>query len=53
MYSHWVEVRLAGGRFYNQQLIALSSTEAKYIAAIEAVKEAIWLRGLLGDFGKI
>ncbi|XP_052293978.1 secreted RxLR effector protein 161-like [Citrus sinensis] len=36
-----------------QSTIALSSTEAKYMTATEAVKEAIWLRGLLGDFGKI
>ncbi|KAH9689127.1 hypothetical protein KPL70_015374 [Citrus sinensis] len=36
-----------------QSTIALSSTEAEYMAATEAVKEAIWLRGLLGDFGII
>ena len=36
-----------------QSTIALSSTEAEYMTATEAVKEAIWLRGLLGDFGKI
>lgn len=34
-----------------QQVVALSTTEAEYIALTEAVKEAIWLRGLLKDFG--
>ncbi|KAK3011604.1 hypothetical protein RJ639_011011 [Escallonia herrerae] len=34
-----------------QTIVALSSTEAEYIAATEAVKEAIWLKGLVGDLG--
>ena len=34
-----------------QPIIALSSTEAEYIAANLAVQEAIWLRSLLNDFG--
>lgn len=34
-----------------QKVVALSSTEAKYMALTEAVKEAIWLRGLLEEFG--
>ncbi|CAA7029216.1 unnamed protein product [Microthlaspi erraticum] len=34
-----------------QRVAALSTTEAEYIALTEAVKEGIWLRGLLQDFG--
>ncbi|KAH9752745.1 Integrase catalytic domain-containing protein [Citrus sinensis] len=44
---------LVSWRSILQSTIAMSSTEAEYMAATEAVKEAIWLRGLLGDFGKI
>ena len=32
-------------------MVALSSTEAEYIAATEAAKEAIWLKGLLNELG--
>ena len=31
--------------------MVLSSTEAEYIALSEVIKEAIWLKGLLKDFG--
>ena len=31
--------------------MALSTTEAEYIATTEAIKEGVWLRGILGDFG--
>ncbi|KAK3008845.1 hypothetical protein RJ639_013700 [Escallonia herrerae] len=34
-----------------QTIVALSTTEAEYIAGPEAVKEAIWLKGLVGDLG--
>ena len=34
-----------------QQTVALSSTEAEYMAATQATKEAIWLRRLLADLG--
>ncbi|CAM8959677.1 unnamed protein product [Rhodiola kirilowii] len=33
----------------HQSIVALSSTEAEYIAAVEAIKEAIWLQGILGE----
>ncbi|KAK3016961.1 hypothetical protein RJ639_007857 [Escallonia herrerae] len=34
-----------------QTIVALSTTEAECIAATKAVKEAIWLKGLVGDLG--
>ena len=34
-----------------QNIIALSSTEAEYIAAAHAAKEAVWLRRLLTELG--
>jgi hypothetical protein len=34
-----------------QSIVLLSTTEAEYMAATEAVKEAIWLRGLVSDLG--
>jgi hypothetical protein len=46
---------LAGGavswRSMKQHSVALSTTEAEYIALSEAVKETIWLRMLLGQIG--
>jgi len=32
-------------------MIALSTTEAEYIATVEALKEALWLRKLVKTFG--
>lgn len=34
-----------------QHVVALSTTEAEYMAMAEAVKESVWLRGILGEFG--
>ena len=34
-----------------QKVVALSSTEAEYMAATEAIKEAIWLKGLTKELG--
>lgn len=46
---------LAGGpiswRSTLQSTVALSSTEAEYMAVTEAFKEAIWLRGMLTNLG--
>ncbi|KAL2243545.1 UNVERIFIED_CONTAM: Retrovirus-related Pol polyprotein from transposon TNT 1-94 [Sesamum indicum] len=34
-----------------QNIVALSTTEAEYIAMTEAIKEAIWLKGLISEIG--
>jgi hypothetical protein len=34
-----------------QTTVATSSTEAEYMAASDAAREAVWLRRLLGDLG--
>ena len=34
-----------------QKVVALSSTEAEYMAATEAIKEAIWLKGFTQELG--
>ena len=34
-----------------QSVVALSTTEAEYMAAVEAGKEIKWMRSLLGEFG--
>eukprot|EP00253_Pinus_taeda_P012946 PITA_12946 len=36
-----------------QNIVALSITEAEYIAASHACNEAIWLKGLFGKFGRL
>ena len=37
---------------YIQKIVALSTTIAEYVAAIEATKEMIWLRSFLDELGK-
>ena len=34
-----------------QSIVALSTTEAEYIAAVEGAKEVVWMRQLLSEFG--
>jgi hypothetical protein len=36
-----------------QNIVSLSTTEAEYMVASHACKEAIWLQGLLGEFGRM
>ena len=36
-----------------QKTVALSTIEAEYIAASHACKEAIWLKGVLGEIGRL
>ena len=36
----------------NQDVIALLTTEAKYIAVAESFKEEKWLKGLVGEICK-
>ena len=38
-------------RSRKQSIVALSTTEAEYVALCDAAQEAVWLRGLLGDIG--
>lgn len=35
----------------HQSVVALSTTEAEYVALTEAVKEGMWLQGILSEFG--
>jgi hypothetical protein len=34
-----------------QTTVALSTTEAEYMTVADAINEAIWLHGLIGDLG--
>ena len=33
-----------------QPIVAMSTTEAEYMAIVEAYKESIWLKGLFAEF---
>lgn len=39
------------GKSKLQKLVASSFTEAEYIVSCDVVKESIWLRGFLNEFG--
>nr|GEZ87294.1 retrovirus-related Pol polyprotein from transposon TNT 1-94 [Tanacetum cinerariifolium] len=54
--NHWEAVKwilkyLRAGRQRLQHVVALSTTKAEYMALTQAVKQAIWLRGLLEELG--
>ena len=34
-----------------QSVVALSTTQTEYIALVEGMKEAIWLKGMIGELG--
>lgn len=34
-----------------QHVVALSTTEAEYMSLTEAIKEAVWMRDILAEFG--
>jgi len=34
-----------------QSVVELLTTQAEYIALVEGVKEAIWLKGMIGEMG--
>ena len=36
-----------------QNIVALSTTEGEYISDSHACKEAIWMKGFLGEFGSV
>jgi hypothetical protein len=36
-----------------QNIVSLSTTEAKYVVASHACKEIVWLKGLFGEFGRM
>ena len=36
-----------------QNIVTLSTTEEKYMVSSHACKEEIWLKGLLGEFGRM
>lgn len=50
-YSFVLKGAAIGWNSKKQSTVALSSTEAEYMALTQAVKESIWLQGILGDLG--
>jgi hypothetical protein len=51
LYIPWVVQRCAGPQSY-KKIVALSTTEAEYVAVTEAEKEMVWLKGFLDELGK-
>ncbi|KAF0708817.1 hypothetical protein AaE_013080 [Aphanomyces astaci] len=39
-------------KYVKQRIVALSTCESEYVAAAEATKDGIWLRGILDDIGE-
>ncbi|XP_025017527.1 leucine-rich repeat-containing protein 4C-like [Tetranychus urticae] len=50
-YSFYLNGDLISWNTKKQQTIALSTTEAEYMAETEAIKEAIWLKSLMNELG--
>ncbi|GJT76959.1 hypothetical protein Tco_1043684 [Tanacetum coccineum] len=50
-YTFFVQGCVVSSKAMLQHVVALSTTEAEYMPLTEAVKEAIWLRGLLEELG--
>ena len=49
-YVFTVAERVISWKVELQDTVALSMTEAKYMAAVEASKKGLWLRGLVKTF---
>ncbi|KAL2465401.1 Reverse transcriptase Ty1/copia-type domain-containing protein [Abeliophyllum distichum] len=47
--SHWEALKCWKSQL--QHIMALSTTESEYVAITEAVKEALWLKGILKELG--
>ncbi|GJX88198.1 hypothetical protein Tco_0340212 [Tanacetum coccineum] len=50
-YAFLVKGYIVSWKAMLQHIVALSTTEAEYMALTEALKESIWLRGLLEELG--
>lgn len=44
---------VSAGRSKKQRTVALSSTEAEYMALTEAIQEAVWLKAFLCELGEM
>ncbi|GJY33134.1 retrotransposon protein, putative, ty1-copia subclass [Tanacetum coccineum] len=52
-YAFFVQGCVVSWKATLQHMVALSTTEVEYMALTEAVKEVIWLRGLLEELGVV